>query len=223
VWDLPLRLFHWLFATSIIACWITAEAGFDWMQVHFWLGYWTIGLLIFRVIWGFIGPRHARFSSFVATPAAMWRYLRSMTNGANITTVGHNPLGGIMVIAMLILVTIQSVTGLFATDEIVWSGPYSPAVSKDTARTLTTLHHTNFNWILAAVALHVTAIAFYGIVKKQNLIASMLTGHKPATLVPEHEAISSSELLKATIVTLISTGAVYWLVSHAPPVSDNLF
>jgi cytochrome b len=223
VWDLPLRLFHWLFAASIIACWITAEAGFDWMPMHFWLGYWTIGLLIFRIIWGFTGPRHARFSSFLASPAAMWRYLRSMTNGGTITTVGHNPLGGIMVIVMLVLVTIQSVTGLFATDEIVWSGPYSPAVSKDSARTLTTLHHTNSNWILAAVALHVMAIAFYGIVKKQNLVASMLTGRKPATLVPEHEAISSSELLKAMIVTLISTGAVYWLVSHAPPVTDNLF
>jgi cytochrome b len=223
VWDLPLRLFHWLFAVSIFASWATAEAGFDWMEVHFWLGYWTIGLLIFRILWGFIGPRHARFSSFVGTPAAIWRYLRGLFSANPIHSVGHNPAGGIMVIVMLLLVALQVSTGLFATDDIVWSGPYNPAVSGATADKLTSIHHANFNFILAAVILHVLAIAFYGFVKKQNLAVAMLTGMKPATLVPEHEAISSSQLLKAVIAVLVSGGAVYWLVSAAPPVPDNIF
>jgi cytochrome b len=226
VWDLPLRLFHWLFATSIIACWVSAELKDDYvwmMQWHFYLGYWIIGLLVFRIIWGLIGPRHARFGSFLAGPLSIWRYLRGIVSGASLYTVGHNPAGGLMVIVMLVLVTIQAVTGLFATDEVVWSGPYMPAVSKDTARSLTTLHHMNFNWILAAVALHLTAIGFYGLVKRQNLVGAMVTGRKPAAYVPQHEAISSSELIKAMIVCVLSAGLVYYLIAHAPPESDNLY
>jgi cytochrome b len=223
VWDLPLRLFHWLLAVSIAASWATAEAGFDWMQVHFYLGYWTIGLVLFRVLWGFIGPRHARFSSFLGSPAAIFRYLKGLFSGSAVHTVGHNPAGGLMVIVMLLLVALQAGTGLFASDDIVWSGPYNPAVSGATAERLTSLHHANFNWILATVALHILAIAFYGVVKKQNLAVAMLTGMKPATLVPEHEAITHSQLTKAFIAIVISGGAVWWLVNAAPPPPDNFF
>jgi cytochrome b len=223
VWDLPLRLFHWLFALSLGASWATAEAGFDWMEIHFWLGYWTLGLLAFRIIWGFVGPKHARFTSFIKAPSALWKYLRGLFSGASTQTVGHNPAGGLMVIIMLALVGVQATTGLFATDDIVWSGPYNGAVSGETAETLTSLHHANFNWILAAVALHILAILFYALVKKQNLVHAMVTGHKPALHVPEHEAITSSELVKALIVILVSAGAVWWLVSSAPPPVDNMF
>jgi cytochrome b len=223
VWDLPLRLFHWLFALSIVASWVTAELGFDWMQWHFYLGYWMIGLLTFRVIWGFIGPRHARFASFLASPPSTWRYLRNLFKGASLYTPGHNPAGGLMVILMLLLVALQVTTGLFATDDVVWSGPYNPAVSKDLASRLTTIHHINFNFILAAVVLHLAAITFYGLVKKQNLVLPMLTGHKPAPMVPHHEAIKSSELIKALLVCLLSAGLVYYLIAHAPPPSDSLY
>lgn len=223
VWDLPLRLFHWLFAASLLASWATAEAGFDWMQWHFYLGYWMMGLLTFRIIWGFIGPRHARFASFLASPPATWRYLRSLVKGETIYTVGHNPAGGLMVVLMLLLAGLQVSTGLFATDEITWSGPYSPGVSIDTARKLTTIHHINFNLILAAMVLHLGAITFYGLVKKQNLVPAMLTGHKPAAYVPPHEAISSSELIKAVIVCALSAGLVYYILAHAPPPSDSLY
>jgi cytochrome b len=223
VWDLPLRVFHWLFAVSILASWVTAELGLGWMQWHFYLGYWMIGLLIFRFIWGLIGPRHARFFSFLFTPASVWRYLRGLVKGSAPSTVGHNPAGGIMVLLMLILVGLQVSTGLFATDDVVWSGPYAPAVSKDTSRNLTTIHHINFNLILATIVLHLGAIAFYAAVKRQNLVVPMLTGHKPAELVPPHEAITSSELIKAMVVCLISAGLVYYLISHAPPEADSLY
>jgi len=223
VWDLPLRLFHWLLVLSIAASWITAELGFDWMQIHMYLGYWTLGLIVFRIIWGFIGPRHARFSSFLASPAAMWRYAKGFAAGTMIQTVGHNPLGGIMVIIMLVLVGFQAVSGLFATDDIVWTGPYNAAVSADTAERLTSLHHSNFNLILAAVALHVIAIALYFLVKKQNLVAAMVHGHKPATVVPAHEAITTSEIVKAVVVVAISAGLVYWLISAAPPPPEFSF
>ena len=80
VWDLPLRLFHWLFATCIVASYVTAKLGFDWMQWHFYLGYTTIGLLVFRILWGLFGPRHARFGSFIHNPSAIWLYVKGMFN-----------------------------------------------------------------------------------------------------------------------------------------------
>lgn len=220
VWDLPLRVFHWLFALGICGSWATAEAGFEWMQVHFWLGYFTMGLVLFRIIWGFIGPRHARFSNFLKGPATLLRYLKSFAGGAPIITAGHNPAGGLMVMVMMALVAFQTATGLFATDDIAWSGPYNPAVGSATASKLTSLHHANFNWILAAIALHLLAIGFYWRVKRQNLVAPMLTGHKPAAWVAEHEAIPHSQLLKALIVVLISTGLVYGLIGAAPEPVD---
>jgi cytochrome b len=224
VWDLPLRLFHWLLVLSMAASWGTAELGFDWMQIHMYLGYWTLGLILFRIIWGFIGPRHARFSSFLTGPAGIWRYAKALAAGTMIQTVGHNPLGGIMVLVMLVLIAFQAGTGLFATDDIVWTGPYNAAVSASTADRLTALHHLNFNIILAAVALHIMAIAFYYLVKKQNLVGAMLHGKKPADFVPEHEAISRSEIVKAVVVVVISAGLVYWLISAAPvPPDDNYF
>jgi cytochrome b len=214
VWDLPLRLFHWLLVLSMAASWITAELGFDYTPWHMRLGYFSIGLVVFRVIWGFIGPKHARFSSFLTGPSGIWRYAKGLAAGTMIQTAGHNPLGGISVIVMLVLVGFQTATGLFATDDIVWTGPYYGAVSGATADRLTSLHHLNFNIILVAVALHILAIAFYFLVKKQNLVASMFHGKK---LVAEHEAISTSEIVKAVIVIAISVGLVFWLINAAPP------
>jgi len=222
VWDLPLRAFHWLFAASILASWLTAEPGSSWMQWHIRLGYWMLGLLTFRIIWGLVGPRHARFASFLRGPRATWRYARGFLGRESpLHSAGHNPLGGIMVLVMLLLVAFQVGTGLFATDDIVWTGPYNPSVSSETARLLTSLHHRNFNLIWAAIALHVGAISYYAFVKKQNLVPAMLTGWKPAEGVPAGEAITSSELWKALIVMILSAAAVYAVLSGAPHVSAD--
>ncbi len=222
VWDLPLRAFHWLFAASILASWATATAGFSWMQWHIRLGYWMIGLLSFRVLWGFVGPRHARFTSFLSGPRAMLRYAKGLTgSGEPVHTVGHNPLGGVMVIIMLLLVAFQVSTGLFATDDIAWNGPYYPTVSSATAHLLTSLHHKNFDLIWAAIALHVGAIAYYAFLKKQNLVPAMLTGWKPAEAVPADEAIPSSQLWKALVVMIVCVGIVYAVLSGAPHVAPG--
>lgn len=223
VWDLPLRAFHWLFAASILASWATATlGGFNWMQWHIRLGYWMIGLLSFRVLWGFVGPRHARFASFLAGPRAMWRYAKGLTGSAEpIFTAGHNPLGGVMVIIMLLLVAFQVSTGLFATDDIAWTGPYNPTVSSATAHYLTRLHHLNFNLIWAAIALHVGAIIYYALIKKQNLVPPMVTGWKRAEAVSADEAIESSELWKALIVMVVCVGIVYAVLAGAPHVAPD--
>jgi cytochrome b len=223
VWDLPLRMFHWLLVLSMVASYTTAKLGFDWMQWHFYLGYFTIGLVVFRLLWGLFGPRHARFTSFIRRPSAVFLYLKGMFSRTSVRTIGHNPVGGLMVLLMLILVGIQATTGLFTTDDVVWSGPYYPAVSGGTASTLSTIHNINFNIILAAVGVHIAAILFYGLYKRQNLVVPMLHGHLPATLVPEREAISNSQLVKALVISLVAAAFVYWLVMHAPVAPDNTY
>ncbi|MEJ0039760.1 MAG: cytochrome b/b6 domain-containing protein [Gammaproteobacteria bacterium] len=224
VWDLPVRLFHWLLVLSMIGSYVSAKTDFEVMglanlQVHMYLGYWTIGLIIFRILWGFVGPKHARFSSFLKGPSGIWRYARALGAGTMIETAGHNPLGGLSVILLLALVAFQAGTGLFTTDEIVWNGPYYGAVSESLGLRLSAWHQMNFNFILAAVALHLMAIAFYFIVKKQNLVGSMVHGRK---YVAESEAITRSEIVKAIIVIVIAAGLVYWLLAAAP-VGDASF
>jgi cytochrome b len=231
VWDLPVRLFHWLLVLSLIASYLTAEFGFetlkvsdettfDLMQIHMWLGEWTLGLILFRILWGFVGPRHARFSSFLKGPTGIWRYAKALGAGTMIETAGHNPLGGLSVVLLLALVGFQAFTGLFTTDDIIWNGPYNSAVSSDWATKLSHWHHVNFNIILAAVTLHLLAIAFYFLVKKQNLVGAMVHGKK---YVADNDAITKSEIVRAVIVIVIAAGLVYWLIAAAPVTPDASF
>jgi cytochrome b len=222
VWDLPLRLFHWLFALSILACWGTAKLGFTWMKWHLRLGYWVMGLLVFRLIWGFVGPKHARFSSFLKGPGPVLRYAGSLIGrGESRHSVGHNPLGALMVVLMLLLVAVQAGTGLFTTDDIAWAGPYYGSVSDALAKQLTALHDLNFNFIWAAIGLHLAAILYYTVGKKESLVPPMVSGWKRAEWVPDGQAIANSELWKAAIV-IAASGAVVWAVLHgAPPAGDS--
>ncbi len=217
VWDLPLRLFHWLFASSIIACWGTAKLGFSYMQWHMWLGYWVMGLLIFRLIWGFAGTRYARFSEFLQGPSKVFAYGRSLVrNAISVHSVGHNPLGGLMVLLMLALVGLQVYTGLFASDDIAWSGPYNGMVSSTTAQRLTELHHFVFNLIWVAIGMHIAAILYYTFVKKERLVSAMVTGWKASDNVSVDQAIAHSALWRAAIVSAISAGVVYCILAAAP-------
>jgi cytochrome b len=210
VWDLPTRVFHWLLVLSMIGSYVTAKL--DLMPWHMRLGELTIGMLIFRVLWGLIGPRHARFSNFIKGPGTVLQYLKG-----GVRSVGHNPLGAGMVVLMLLLLAVQATTGLFSTDDIAYVGPYNPSVSHSLAEQLTGIHHKNFNIILAAIVLHLCAITYYTFVKKERLVPAMFHGHKPAEQVPAQEAISSSQLWKALIVIAVAGGCVYWLLHAAPP------
>jgi len=217
VWDLPLRLFHWLLALSILSSYLTAKtADFYWMQIHMRLGYWTFGLILFRVIWGFVGPRHARFANFLPSPTKLFWYLKGFFGGKTIHSIGHNPMGSLMVVLMLALVAFQVFTGLFTSDGIFTDGPYVGAVDGDTAMRLRLLHGFNFNLILAAISVHILAIILYRVVKKERLVGPMITGKKPAEHVPEAEAIHSSQLPKAVLVALISALVVYLVIHFAP-------
>jgi cytochrome b len=121
------------------------------------------------------------------------------------------------VLVILAMVGFQAYTGLYTTDDVVYSGPYNPAVSAALAAKLSSWHRQNFNFVAAVIGLHIAAILFYRYYKRQNLVAAMIHGYKPADVVPEAEALKGSQLLKALIVILLCVGAVYWLVQNAPP------
>ena len=118
VWDIPVRLFHWLLVLCLLGQWITAEVLENAMDIHFYIGYFTLGLIIFRLIWGFVGTKYAKFSSFMAGPKAILAYLKSVKSKQHILSIGHNALGGLLLPAVIILVGLQAISGLFTTDEM---------------------------------------------------------------------------------------------------------
>jgi cytochrome b len=171
VWDLPVRLFHWAIVLLVPAMWATHEL--ERMDLHILLGQVMLGLVLFRIIWGLIGSSTARFAGFVRGPRAVWRYLR----GRGRPAFGHNPLGGWSVVAMLLLLLTQIGLGLFAIDEdALYEGPLSHLVSYETARILAHRHETIFYVLLALIAVHIAAILFYLLVRRDNLVAPMVTG-----------------------------------------------
>ena len=219
IWDWPTRLFHWLLALCLVGSWITAK-GFDWLDWHMRIGYLTLGLLAFRLAWGVVGPRHARFASFIKGPRATLAYLRTLpTRHAGTQAAGHNPLGALAVLAMLTLLLLQAVTGLFATDELLHLGPYNGAVDGATGERLTTVHKTNANLVFAAVGLHLVAIVFYALYKRQNLVGPMITGRRRVLVGREAagEAIASPRSLLALVLVASVAAGIWLLLALAPP------
>lgn len=209
VWDLPTRLFHWLLVALIVLLYATGEYGLLDMRWHFWLGYATLALLLFRVLWGLFGSQTSRFSDFVRGPLAVARYVKAQMSTSVHMSLGHNPLGGWSVLALLLSVLLQSVTGLFASDEIDTDGPFAGFVSGYTVKLMTRLHHWNENLLLLLVVLHVAAVLFYLLVKHDNLIVPMLTGRKRA-IAPGMLRFASSWLALALLI--LSAAAVAVLV-----------
>ena len=171
LWDLPTRLFHWLLVATVVGAFVTAKLGGNAMLWHGRLGLFILGLLVFRLVWGFIGSTHARFANFVRGPAAIRDYLAGRWQG-----VGHNPLGALSVLALLAVLVAQVGTGLFSHDDIAFSGPLAPLLASDCVSDLTAIHRLLEKALIVLVALHVAAIAFYTRVKKHNLVVPMITG-----------------------------------------------
>ena len=178
VWDLPTRLFHWLLVVFVAVSFTTGSIGGNAMRYHEWGGFAILVLLVFRIYWGFIGSRASRFSNFVKGPAAVWHYAAALVRGKSERYLGHNPLGGWSVLALLLALLIQAATGLFANDDIVTEGPLYLWVSKPVSDWLTGVHRLNRILIMALAATHVSAVLFYLLVKHENLIKPMITGTK---------------------------------------------
>jgi cytochrome b len=181
VWDLPTRLFHWALVVLIALQYATAEFHVLDMRWHFWFGYATLALILFRVLWGFVGSQTSRFGDFVRGPRAVFAYIKSQLSTHSSVRVGHNPLGGWSVLIIIVSIALQIVTGLFASDEIDVDGPLVAFVSQRTVKLMTRLHGWNQNILLVLIALHVLAAMLYLLLKREDLITPMITGRKQAT------------------------------------------
>lgn len=205
IWDWPTRLFHWLLVLLIPALWWTAT--YDRIGLHVTLGLVTFGLILFRLLWGLIGSSTARFANFLKGPRGVVSYL----NGHAAHALGHNPLGGWSVAAMLALLSAQVSLGLFASNEDgdVF-GPLSLWIDSDTAEWVTDLHKWLFNAVLALIVLHVAAIAIYAL-RRRNLVGPMLTGSGAAP--PGTAPMTPAPARRAALAAAIAAGVTAWLWS----------
>ena len=176
IWDLPTRVFHWLLVILFTTSVITVQV--DELQWHERSGIAILVLVLSRLCWAVIGSETSRFSHFIKGPSAIIQYLRGLWASRGTAFIGHNPVGGLMVLALLLLLTSQATTGLFANDEIFFEGPLAKHVSREMSDSLTSVHHLLGEALLILVGLHIFANLLYWLVLKQNLIAAMFSGFK---------------------------------------------
>lgn len=215
LWDLPTRLFHWLLALSIVAAVITGQVGGNWIEWHARLGLLIVGLLVFRVVWGFIGSTYARFGEFFPTPAKISAYLKGAWRRP-----GHNPLGALSVFGLLAVCALQVTSGLFANDDIAFNGPLLDLVGKEISDRLTGFHHLLVNLLILLVALHLAAIVFYAHVRKDNLVKPMVVGWKETE--GPAESAKGGGFVALLVALLLAAAAVYgasgaWMPAPPPP------
>ena len=219
VWDLPVRVTHWALVLAVAGCWATHYAGVEWFTWHRRLGYTVLVLVAFRILWGFVGTRHARFASFVRGPRVLLAYLRERGP----VTVGHNPLGALSVIALLVLLLLQAATGLFANDEIMNMGPFYGWIAPELSNRITSLHRASSDWQMVLIGMHLAAVVFYVRVRRQPLVNAMITGRKPAAEVPAAEAIAGSRVLLAVVIVAVLAVGLAIAVRLAPEATIALY
>lgn len=199
VWDWPLRLFHGLLVFTVSGAYITGTLGGEWTQWHERLGLLTLALLLFRLQWGFVGGRFARFSEFMPTPHRLKQYWQGQWQGA-----GHNPFGALAVFTLLVLLSVIVVSGLFANDDIGFEGPLYALIDKELSDYLSGWHDGLITPLLLLLGLHVAAIGFYRVVKGIDLVKPMLTGQKALDKDTVPDEPVNALLLEAVVVLAIA-------------------
>jgi cytochrome b len=174
VWDWPVRIFHWSIVSLVIAAYVTSR--YNWMAWHIRLGRIILALLIFRVLWGFWGSDTARFRRFLVRPSIAVGYVRGFFSRPGSTHIGHTPAGGWMVVALIFVLSMQVLTGLFVNNDVVRVGPLFGLFSGDTVDALVSSHRILFTLLMSLVTIHIAVVALYWIVKRQNLLRSITTG-----------------------------------------------
>lgn len=229
VWDLPVRICHWSLVLLIIFQYLSAEVLNDSIlpnpiQWHFYGGYCILAVLIFRICWGFLGTKHAKFIDFVVGPSQLVSYFRGHQH--NKIYLGHNPAGAFSVIALISLILSQAVSGLFITDDIFNDGPYYSVLSEQYQDWMNFVHHNAFDLLLVFIGLHVLAILYYKYIKHQGLTRAMLTGYK---YVDDRQVVQTNIDDKfpwiGFISCLVITGVIMYLilVVFVPPPSDDFY
>ncbi|RTZ40958.1 hypothetical protein EKL30_14780 [Candidimonas sp. SYP-B2681] len=217
VWDLPIRLFHWMLALCVIASFLTVKLGGLWMDWHARFGLITFGLIVFRLVWGLAGSHYARFAQFIHGPAAIMQYLRDRSSHI----AGHNPLGAWSVVALLLLLAFQVFSGLFANDDVLTSGPLA-FLNEDWSNTFTSLHKLNEWPIIAMVVLHIAAIVWYRLKYQEDLLSPMISGDAnlstaPTSLPAQAKDTWATRLGALALATIIAA-AVWGLTTLTPSV-----
>ena len=216
IWDLPTRLFHWLLAVCVAGSLVSVQLGGNAIAWHFRFGYAILALVLFRLIWGWVGPRYARFASFPPDPAAAIASLR----GAPHDGAGHNPLGAFSVYALLAALAFQAASGLFANDSIMWDGPLKNLVSSETSDRITTLHRLNRFVLLGLIGLHLAAIAWHALRLRERLVRPMIDGDRrypPGAALPQPASDDARiRLVAAALLALCAAAVAALLVLGRP-------
>ena len=206
LWDWPVRVIHWTFVVLIPLAWWTAEESL--YEYHEWIGLTLITLVITRIVWGFVGSAHARFSDFLTGPLAIAAYLR----GQGARSRGHNPLGGWSVVALLSVLLLQAVSGLFNSDDVLYNGPLYYAASTGFRDAMGEIHELAFDALVVLVVLHLLAIAYYQFLRHQPLIQAMIRGRAEGKAGVEAPRPWWLAVLIAGVLALL----LWWGLSLAP-------
>lgn len=206
LWDTATRLFHWAIVCCVPLAWWSAETeNYD---VHQWVGQMVIVLVVSRIVWGFVGSPHSRFSDFLVGPRKVLAYLR----GENVGSPGHNPLGGWSVLALIFLLLAQAVSGLFNSDDVLFSGPLYYAASTGFRDSMGQVHEIAFNGLLALVALHVAAVFYHQFRLKEKLLQAMVWGRAPG----REGRATPAPLWRALVIVALLGLALWWGLEQAP-------
>ena len=210
VWDLPTRIFHWALAAGVIALGVTGTVGsFNAMVWHLRLGYAVLALLLFRILWGLVGGRWSRFGAFIYSPRTVIDYFKG--KGKPEHSVGHSPIGGGSVFAMLGLLTAQVASGLVSDDEVASAGPLTRFVSNATVSLAGNYHANIGKWLLLAlVVMHIAAIVYY-LLRKHNLLGAMLHGDKNLVVAALSSRDDAASRIGALALLLVCAGVAYWI------------
>lgn len=204
VWDAPVRVFHWLMAASFLGAYLTAESE-RWRLAHVTLGYTMLGLVAFRIVWGLVGTRHARFANFVRGPAAVARYLRSLLRGRPEHHVGHNPAGALAIVALLALTLGVAASGWAVFNDL--GGEW-----------LAKLHEASADAMLAIVGVHVAAVVLSSWLHRENLVGAMIGGRKPGAA---QDGVKSAWRSVAALMLAAVLG-FWWLQWQGAPPAGGL-
>lgn len=210
VWDLPTRVVHWLLVAAVAIGWATAEAPGIFFAVHKLAGYSIGAALIFRVVWGFIGSPHSRFADFVEPWTGVAKHAQSLLRLRPPHSVGHNAIGGWMILALLAVLAVIVGTGLFSASRRL-VGPFAGAIPEPTARLIAGLHETAFNVLLVLVTIHVLGVLFDMLLNRENLIGAMITGRKALDPEAARAERPLAPLGYAVVIAAIAIALVAWI------------
>ncbi len=210
VWDGFVRCFHWSLVTLFVISVTSGKVGGEWIVWHMRSGYAILTLVVFRLIWGFVGGEYARYGSFLAGPVRGFKFAKGLLGKTHEYVIGHNPVGGWMVVALLLLLGVQAGLGLFSNDEIATTGPLARYVSDATSITLMGRHRLIGDILLVLVGVHIAAVLFHVFVKKEGIVRAMISGRKalPPALASEAHGARKASLPLGFVVLSLAIAAV---------------